>query len=243
MGNRVSYRRRALTRAGLGLAALVFGATRIVPAQLSEACVRSASAGTVSWPLTGVVAIGSTNGTCTANMGWSRVVPLALSQTGLPVSGNAGATGTISFTSYPGHLVVGFTVKDDEDLSDFDGVILAFDRTNNGWDDDDFVLEVMVDTTGWGAAGATNPRIAPTGGTFCKRPGVIHYYRRVGTAFGLDEGVTLGTRVQDSISWDYSTTDGDGEVNIWNVEIDIQTAAFTQNGHSYLGIQTTDFRM
>ena len=208
---------------------------RTVVAQ-AKACARTA---TGSFVPNGIVASGVTLGACAANTAWSRVAPLAL--TAGAATANALANGTVSFTYFANFLYLGFTVAQDADLNVFDAVVLAVDRSGNGWDDGDFFLRVRPDTAGWGA---TNPRVSPGGGTACDGATIVEYYRYSAGdgGFIIDNTAGVAGTITARVAYDYETA-VDGETNLWNLEIKIPTAASVIEGHSYFGITTADFAM
>ncbi len=220
--------------AGLA-AALSLSAPRAGLAQ-SKACARTSPS---ALTLHGVVASGVSLGACMADPAWGRVVPLTLTEGAS--TANALAGGTISFTYNGGFLYLGFTVTQDGDLNAFDGAVVVFDRTGNGFEDGDFFIRVRPDTTGWGA---TNPRTSPTGGTACDRSTKIEYYRYsvADGGFIIDETVAIVSAMSAEVAYDYETA-VDGETNLWNLEIKIPTGAVSMGGHSYFGITTADFAM
>jgi hypothetical protein len=213
--------------------ALVLAGPRTAAAQ-AKACVRTATGAFVP---NGIVASGVTLGSCMANAAWGRVVPLNM--TAGAATANALATGTVSFTYVAGSLYLGFTVAQDADLNVFDAVVVAVDRTGNGWDDDDFFLRVRPDTAGWGAG---NPRVSPGGGTACNGNTIVEYYRYSSSDGGFVLDNAAVGQITAKVAYDYETTT-DVETNLWNLEIRVPTGAVALGGHSYFGIATAAFAM
>ncbi len=225
---------RRLRAVATGIALALALSVPCMAAAQAKACARTA---TGAFTPNGIVASGVTLGACSASTAWSRVAPLAL--TAGASTANALANGTISFTYFSGYLYLGITVAQDGDLNVFDAVLVAVDRTGNGWDDDDFFLRVRPDTAGWGA---TNPRVSPSGGTACNGATIVEYYRYSAGDGGFILDNAADTAITAKVAYDYETA-VDGETNLWNLEIKLPTGAKVLGGHSYFGISTADFAL
>ena len=176
----------------------------------AKACARTAPG---TWTVTGIVASGQSLGTCAPNTAWSRVVPLKMTSASLP-TGNTTAGGTISLTQVGGHMFVGITVSEDEDLSDLDQVVLVFDKENDKTaNDGDFFLRVVI-----GPATKIISSADPSK-TVCQVAATVQYFRYSGGSF-VQEQPAVGNATIAKVAYDYDTG-GDAETKLWNVELDI----------------------
>jgi hypothetical protein len=196
--------------------------------------------------INGVVADGVAAGGCSADAAWARVSPAALS----PQNSVPEAQLYLAHRPSTNRLYIGVTVAGDDELSEFDHVLLYFDADNsNSWNDGDFALQIQVSTAdGTGADPLINS------GTQCNvAVGAITYWRydaaATGSAFDTfwkNDVPAAAASVQAAVAYDYTSTTGDDlEDEIWNLEIEIPTTgphfALTTTGPDYFAVGAIAF--
>ncbi len=177
-------------------------------------CIRKVNS---SFTLDGVVAAG-TKGICTPDAVWPMVAPAQFQPIGSPTAHlylayyDPTPTNPANDDS---RLLVGIDTNGDPDVSDFDVVLLFFDaNNNNGWDNDDFVIQVKVSPS----------TSSVTSGEQCMQTtGSIKYYQRSGSSWSQVNAAAA--EINTSHAFDYDSPPGvptaDSDDNIWNLEIDM----------------------
>jgi hypothetical protein len=166
-----------------------------------DLCVISqGSAGAID----GVVAPGTSAGACVSDSLWESVGPAEFQPAAAdPVSHLYMAR----LTTGDDRLRIGIDTAGDDDVSDFDVVLLFFDAdNNNAWTDDkDFAIRIRV-----------SPQSTPiTSGDECNlTSGTIEYFPRTGGAWGANDAAAAGN-ITAEYAYDYDTEE------VWNLEIEI----------------------
>ncbi len=210
----------------------------------AQTCLRPV-VNNATWPLNGVVGDApptASNPGCSANITWKTVPGYDL----FPMGGSP--AGTVSFAyrlplnEDNGHLLFGFTVKQDPNFSERDKVQLIFDHDNDGtWNTGDFYVVLNI-----------GPRL-PTPGSIDKSQKVvqcnysiagIEVYHYINNQWQIDDDPngTIAGKISVKGSYDYkedAITD-DLETDVWNVEVDVP---FTALPEFDLGKTTPFFRM
>jgi hypothetical protein len=177
----------------------------------SQVCVRKVN--TAPTPFNGVVATGTSTGTCQVATLWPSVAPVKF----LPNVGSPEAFLYLAHNPTTNHLFIGFDLKGDTDLSDQDVVALVFDADNSGtFNTGDFSIKVKVSSLTPIATGNTggNPANQCDVGT-----GAIDVLRHNGTEW---TPITPASGVvQTKLAYDYENVGADPEHDIWNLAIDL----------------------
>ncbi|MDH3974176.1 MAG: hypothetical protein OEV42_07840 [Deltaproteobacteria bacterium] len=190
-------------RKDLLVAAMVFCSLLFSDVVLADnLCVRDFSSPPT---VDGVVAPGA-SGTCMADTIWSSVGPGAFD----PVATSIESHIYIAQLTGPNRIRIGIDTAEDEDISQFDTVLLFFDANNSGgaWDNQDFALLIRM----------KNDDTILTSNEACNvNAETIEYYERSGDNWQPNEAAAASVTAR----YAYDYTAPDPEDKIWNLEFDI----------------------
>lgn len=172
-------------------------------AAADELCVITASS---ALAVDGVVAPGVSSGSCSADTLWPGVGPAEFQ----PGGSSPAAYLRIARISSTNRLRIGVDVAGDEDVSNFDAVLLFFDANNNGsWDDQDFAVKVF-----------TSPSdVVINSGEDCSLPtGTVEYYQYNSAESTWDIDNAADAQITANYAYDYDAPDSEDDV--WNLEFE-----------------------
>jgi hypothetical protein len=168
-----------------------------------ELCTTSASSASA---IDGIVAPGVSSGSCAADTLWPGVGPAAFQ----PSGSNPEAYLRIARITSGNRLRIGIDVAGDDDVSNFDAVLLFFDaNNNNAWDNADFAVRIFVSPSD----------TAINSGEACNlATGDIEYF-----AFNSGDSTWVPDEAAAALitaryAYDYTSPDPEGKV--WNLEFD-----------------------
>lgn len=173
-----------------------------------ELCITSASTASV---IDGIVAPGVSSGSCATDTLWPGIGPAEFQTSG----SSPRAYLRIARITAGNRLRVGIDVSGDDDVSNFDAVLLFFDANNSGaWDAQDFAVKIFV-----------SPSNTPiNSGEACSlTTGSVQYFQSNadGTVWTLDEPASG----QITAKYAYDYTAPDPEEDVWNLEFDFPIGA------------------
>lgn len=217
-----------LTQWSLALAMLlVFITPSVLYAQTAVCLKEVTSAPNIDGIVAAGVASGGaclTGGSCTSDTLWEGVSPSEFHD----ASSSPKAKLHSAYNGTTNELYIGVTVGGDDELSDFDYVLLYFDADNNDtWNIGDFALQIKVSN----ANGSTGYPVIQSGTQCCNDTGGVTYWKYDNVnmdppPFGRPWQVVDGpeSSVTAKMAYDYTSTTGDDlEDEIWNLEISLPT--------------------
>lgn len=173
------------------------------PAGADELCTTNAGSASA---IDGIVAPGVSSGSCAADTLWPGVGPAAFQ----PSGSNPEAYLRIARITSGNRLRIGIDVAGDDDVSNFDAVLLFFDaNNNNSWDDDDFAVRIFV---------SPSDTVINSGEACNLTTGDVEYF-----AFNSGDGTWVADeaaagQITARYAYDYTSPDPEGKV--WNLEFD-----------------------
>jgi hypothetical protein len=193
--------RRTFTLSATALLLLLSGIYN--PASADELCTRSVNSASA---IDGIVAPGLSAGACVADTLWPAIGPAEFQ----PGGSSPVAYLRIARITSTSRLRIGIDVAGDDDVSNFDAVLLFFDANNNGsWDNQDFAVRIFT---------SPSDDVINSGEACSLTTGTVEYFQYNSVESTWDSNAAAAGQITARYAYDYTAPDPEDDV--WNLEFD-----------------------
>jgi hypothetical protein len=177
-------------------------------ARADELCIKSVGSASA---IDGIVAPGLTSGSCVADTLWPAIGPAEFQ----PGGSSPAAYLRVARITSGNRLRLGIDVAGDDDVSNFDAVLLFFDANNdNTWDNQDFAVRIFV---------SPSDTVINSGEACDLATGTVEYFQFNSTESNWISNATAAAQITANYAYDYTAPDPENDV--WNLEFEFPISA------------------